>query len=72
MTSTERICEYHEIPPEAPGDDMKKKPSPNWPEEGAISLSNVSFAYSEDGSLVLQNINLDIKAREKVSYCMYA
>ena len=66
MTSTERIREYHEIPAEAPDDDLKKKPSKQWPEEGAISLANVSFSYFEGGPLALKNINIDIKPKEKV------
>ena len=67
MTSTERIREYHEIPPESPDNALKKKPSHHWPEEGAIALSNVSFSYYEGGPLVLKNISIDIKAKEKVS-----
>ena len=69
MTSTERICEYHKIPAEAPDDDSKKKPNQQWPEEGAILLTNLSFSYFEGGPLVLKNINLDIKAKEKVFNC---
>jgi ATP-binding cassette subfamily C (CFTR/MRP) protein 4 len=65
MTSIERIVEYTEILPEplnigATPDDDK------WPQNGEITLKNVSLSYDENLPDVLKNISLNIKPGEKV------
>lgn len=65
IVSVERILEYmrnkqedHWIKPE--------RPPPEWPQEGAIRIQNYSTRYREDTSLVLKNLTINIKPREKV------
>ena len=67
MTSVERIHEYHSLPEERNFQKNNKKPPENWPHEGAISFTNLSFAYFRDGPLILKNVNLEIQPNEKVS-----
>ena len=67
MTSVERIHDYHHLPEE---EVLGEKPSvslPNWPENGSITFADFSYAYYESGPLVLRNINLEIKSKEKAS-----
>ena len=72
MTSVERIHEYHNLPAESnPGDGGESPPS-TWPEQAAISISDLSFSYYKDGPLVLRNINVDIRSREKVAVEIFA
>ena len=67
MTSVERIHEYHHLPEENIAKSKEIKSSSNWPHEGAISFTNLSFAYFKGGPLVLKNINIGIRSNEKVS-----
>ena len=50
-----------------PGEDIE--PTANWPEEGHIEIRHFGASYSETSDLVLDNINLDIRAGEKVGIC---
>ena len=68
MTSVERVQEYHNITPEADHERRDVKPSPSWPEYGAIEFNNISFAQYEGGEDVLHKITLNIKAHEKVCF----
>ncbi|XP_038065584.1 multidrug resistance-associated protein 4-like [Patiria miniata] len=65
MTSVERVCQYIDIKPEAQlqTDHM---PPPDWPQDGGITLQDVSLRYSDDGPLVLREINCAIRPTEKV------
>ncbi|XP_038064939.1 multidrug resistance-associated protein 4-like [Patiria miniata] len=65
MISVERVCEYIDIKPEAPLQTDHKPPS-DWPQCGGITLQDVSLRYSDDGPLVLREINCVIKPNEKV------
>ncbi|TKR82120.1 hypothetical protein L596_015893 [Steinernema carpocapsae] len=63
MVSVERIVEYSELESEP-----RNQPKPNlgWPSEGRISMKSVSLKYEGTTELVLDNIDLEIKAREKI------
>ncbi|KAL4508323.1 hypothetical protein ABPG72_003627 [Tetrahymena utriculariae] len=37
-----------------------------WPQQGDLELENVSYRYREETPIVLKNINLSIKANEKI------
>ena len=50
-----------------PGEDTE--PIDNWPEKGHIEIRHFAASYSEKSDLVLDNINLDIRAGEKVGIC---
>lgn len=41
----------------------------HWPSAGAIEFSNVSASYTSDDILVIKNLNLSIKAGEKIGIC---
>jgi len=36
--------------------------------KGAIQFKNITFSYSDEGSLILDNINLDIEANQSVAF----
>ncbi|XP_038065585.1 multidrug resistance-associated protein 4-like [Patiria miniata] len=65
MTSVERVCQYIDIKPEAPL-QTDHKPPPDWPQDGAITLQDVSLRYSDNGPLVLHEITCAIRPNEKV------
>lgn len=70
MNSVERLCEYgFDLEQEAPYVISETKPSPTWPNEGAISFENVSLAYRPNLPLVLKNLTLDVKPYEKIGIC---
>uniref|UniRef100_A0A3P8V7T7 ATP binding cassette subfamily C member 4 (PEL blood group) n=1 Tax=Cynoglossus semilaevis TaxID=244447 RepID=A0A3P8V7T7_CYNSE len=65
MTSVERVVEYAELESEAPW-ETDKKPPPDWPKNGSITFNKVNFSYSANKPLVLKNLSVAFKAREKV------
>lgn len=66
IVSVERVLEYARLPSEAPERISKNKPKIGWPAHGAVDVRNYSTRYRPGLDLVLKNINLDIKAREKI------
>uniref|UniRef100_A0A3Q4H7C3 Multidrug resistance-associated protein 4 n=1 Tax=Neolamprologus brichardi TaxID=32507 RepID=A0A3Q4H7C3_NEOBR len=65
MTSVERVVEYAELESEASWETDKQPPS-DWPKEGCITFDRVNFSYSASEPLVLKNLSLVFKSREKV------
>ncbi|XP_063352993.1 ATP-binding cassette sub-family C member 4-like isoform X3 [Pelmatolapia mariae] len=65
MTSVERVVEYAELESEAPWETDKQPPS-DWPKAGCITFDRVNFSYSASEPLVLKNLSLVFKSREKV------
>ncbi|KAL8782539.1 MAG: hypothetical protein Q9213_005304 [Squamulea squamosa] len=66
IVSVERVLEYARLPSEAPERVSKNKPKIGWPAHGAVNIQNYSTRYRPGLDLVLKNINLDIKPREKI------
>lgn len=66
IVSVERVLEYAGLPSEAPEIISKNRPKISWPAQGAVDFNNYSTRYRSGLDLVLKNINLDIKAHEKV------
>ncbi|KAI3366042.1 hypothetical protein L3Q82_009871, partial [Scortum barcoo] len=65
MTSVERVVEYTELESEAPW-ETQKRPPPDWPSKGLVTFDRVSFSYSDNGPLVLQNLKAMFRPKEKV------
>lgn len=65
LVAVERCIQYTQLEPEA---DLvvEPRPSPQWPEEGAIFINNLSLRYREGLPLVLRSITCKINAREKI------
>jgi len=67
MTSVERVLEYTNIEQEPPLESPPdKKPPPNWPTKGAITMDNVVLRYDPMGLPVLHGVDLHIQPQEKV------
>ena len=64
MTSVERVMTYTKLDRE-PGYEEERTPR-DWPWRGCIVLRDVSLTYYPGGPQVLKNINLGIKAGEKI------
>lgn len=66
IVSVERVLEYARLPREAQEVISKNRPKISWPAHGAIEFSNYSTRYRPGLDLVLKNIDLSIRAREKI------
>ncbi|KAL8927949.1 MAG: hypothetical protein Q9208_002024 [Pyrenodesmia sp. 3 TL-2023] len=66
IVSVERVLEYARLPSEAPERISKNKPKMGWPAHGAVDIKHYSTRYRPGLDLVLKDINLDIKAHEKI------
>ncbi|EGW30047.1 uncharacterized protein SPAPADRAFT_144773 [Spathaspora passalidarum NRRL Y-27907] len=66
IVSVERILEYSRLTSEAPEIIPDNRPPANWPVDGEIHFKDYSTKYRPELDLVLKNINLDIKPREKI------
>ena len=66
IVSVERVLEYAELPSEAPEIISKKRPPISWPAHGAVEFHNYSTRYRPELDLVLKDINLSFKPREKI------
>ncbi|CAJ1079463.1 multidrug resistance-associated protein 4 [Xyrichtys novacula] len=65
MTSVERVVEYAELESEAPW-ETDKQPPPDWPTTGSVTFDRVNFSYSASAPLVLKNLTVVFRPREKV------
>ena len=66
IVSVERVLEYAGLPSEAPEIVSKNRPKISWPSQGAVDFNNYSTRYRPGLDLVLKNINLSIRAHEKI------
>ncbi|KAI9746617.1 MAG: hypothetical protein M1818_000330 [Claussenomyces sp. TS43310] len=66
IVSVERVLEYARLPSEAAEVIHRNRPPISWPANGAVEFHDYSTRYREGLDLVLKNINLSIKAHEKV------
>jgi ABC-type multidrug transport system fused ATPase/permease subunit len=66
IVSVERILEYAELEPEAPTVIEGHRPPAHWPHDGAIEFKNYSTRYRAGLPLVLKNISMQVKPREKI------
>ena len=66
IVSVERIKEYAELKPEAPAIIESSRPPKGWPSQGDIRFEHYSTRYRPELQLILRDVNLHIKAREKV------
>jgi ATP-binding cassette subfamily C (CFTR/MRP) protein 1 len=66
IVSVERCLEYAKLESERPEILSKHRPKANWPSQGAVEFNNFSTRYRPGLDLVLKNINLKIKAHEKI------
>lgn len=66
IIAVERVLEYAQLPSEAPDIIPTRRPTISWPTHGAVSFVDYSTRYRPGLDLVLRNINLDIKAQEKI------
>ncbi|KAJ6132369.1 hypothetical protein N7471_007584 [Penicillium samsonianum] len=66
IVSVERVLEYANLPSEAPDVIFKRRPAIGWPAQGAVEFNNYSTRYRPGLDLVLKNISLNIKPKEKI------
>ncbi|KAI5949274.1 YCF1 [Candida jiufengensis] len=66
IVAVERCLEYSTLKSEAPEIIPNHRPPTNWPQQGEIKFQNYSTKYRPELDLVLKNINLEIKPKEKI------
>ena len=62
----ERCLEYSRLKSEAPEIISEHRPPQAWPQDGEIKFEHYSTKYRPELDLVLKDINIDIKPREKI------
>ncbi|KAI3405616.2 YBT1 [Candida oxycetoniae] len=66
MNSVERLQEYLEVEQEPPYEIKETEPPKNWPDQGHISVKDVSLRYSPELPRVIKNVSFDIQPHNKV------
>lgn len=66
IVAVERVLEYAQLSSEAPDIIPNHRPPISWPTHGTVNFVDYSTRYRPGLDLVLQNINLNIKAQEKI------
>ncbi|KAG7444271.1 metal resistance protein YCF1 [Guyanagaster necrorhizus] len=69
IVSVERILHQSEVAPEAPHELPDSKPDVPWPSKGEVEFSHYSTRYRPDLDLVLKDITMTIKPKEKIGVC---
>jgi ATP-binding cassette, subfamily C (CFTR/MRP), member 1 len=67
LSAITRIRQFTAIPSEE--NVAKPDPPKEWPSTGSIEFKNLAASYSEEGKMVLSNIDLNIKTGEKIGLC---
>ncbi|CAG8498013.1 5031_t:CDS:10 [Dentiscutata erythropus] len=65
LNAVERVCEFSEIPQEAPA-IIEPRPPAAWPHSGAIKVENLEVKYAPDLESVLHHISFSIEGQEKI------
>ncbi len=65
MVRAERVLAYTQLETEPELYNDTPRPQ-GWPTNGAITFDHVSLSYTQDGPLVLSNLDVQIGAGEKV------
>ncbi|EPQ56430.1 multidrug resistance-associated ABC transporter [Gloeophyllum trabeum ATCC 11539] len=68
IVSCERILHYTRLPSEAPEEIPDSTPE-DWPSKGEIEYRNYSARYRPELDLVLRDISVTIKPKEKIGIC---
>ncbi|KAI5970206.1 YCF1 [Candida margitis] len=66
IVAVERCLEYSRLKSEAPEIIPDHRPPHAWPQDGEIKFEHYSTKYRPELDLVLKDINIDIKPREKI------
>ncbi|KAF8513407.1 P-loop containing nucleoside triphosphate hydrolase protein [Hysterangium stoloniferum] len=69
IVSVERILHQTNVSPEAPEHILDTLPHGPWPSKGSVEFQNYSMRYRPELDLVLRNISLSIKPKEKIGIC---
>ena len=66
MVSAERVMTYGELSSEGALESHSIDTPTDWPNNGQIEITDLSYRHSTDGPFVLQGINCCIASGEKV------
>ena len=66
LSAVARIPRFSQLPSED-RDSTGLDPPDYWPQNGSVQFKQVVASYTEGGTIVLSDINLDIKAGEKIA-----
>ncbi|KAG7664937.1 YBT1 [[Candida] subhashii] len=66
MNSVERLQEFLKVEQEPPYEIKETEPRPTWPEEGRISVKDVSLRYAPELPRVIKNVSFEVEPCHKV------
>lgn len=71
LSAVTRIRQFSnpELTPAEDDDTARPDPPSSWPTSGSVAFRNYSASYTEAGKSVLNGINLEITAGEKIGLC---
>ncbi|KAF9941981.1 hypothetical protein BGZ65_012859, partial [Modicella reniformis] len=69
IVSVERLQEYIDLTPEAPGVIENHRPPQEWPADGQVDFVDYQTRYRPGLDLVLRGLNCSIKPHEKIGIC---
>ncbi|KAG0695817.1 P-loop containing nucleoside triphosphate hydrolase protein, partial [Suillus ampliporus] len=70
VVSVERLVHYaKDLEPEAPYEISGNKPALEWPNAGKVEFRNYSARYRPELDVVLKDISITIKPKEKIGIC---
>ncbi|KAG1731999.1 P-loop containing nucleoside triphosphate hydrolase protein [Suillus paluster] len=70
VVSVERIVHYaKDLEPEAPYEIAENQPASEWPTAGEVEFREYSARYRPELDLVLKDISMTIKPKEKIGIC---
>ncbi|KAH6566012.1 hypothetical protein BASA60_009663 [Batrachochytrium salamandrivorans] len=67
MNSVERVNEYSTIEQEPAAIVESNRPNAKWPEQGQITVKDLSIRYADDQPDVLKKVSFTVKGAEKVA-----
>jgi ATP-binding cassette subfamily C (CFTR/MRP) protein 1 len=65
LSAVTRIRQFSKSPSEDQ-DTTKPDPPESWPKNGSVQFKQIVASYTENGESILSNVNLDIKAGERI------
>ena len=69
LSAVTRIRQFAQIPSEVQQVTRMAHVPDSWPQHGSVTLKDFAASYTEGGKCAIQQLNLDIRAGERIGLC---